>query len=41
MAKKVKLNHQESEEMMPIIREFNKISGAIASLLGQSGIKRT
>ena len=35
MAKKVKLNHQESEEMMPIIREFNKISGAIAGLLGQ------
>ena len=35
MAKKVKLNHQESEEMMPIIREFNNISGAIAGLLGQ------
>jgi uncharacterized protein (DUF2141 family) len=34
MSKKVKLTYKESEEILPIIREFNKIAGAMASLLG-------
>jgi hypothetical protein len=33
--KNVKLNKGESENLMPIIREFNKIAGAINALLGQ------
>lgn len=33
--KKVKLNKKESENLMPIIREFNKISNAVNALLGQ------
>ncbi|RAP24638.1 hypothetical protein DID73_01525 [Candidatus Marinamargulisbacteria bacterium SCGC AG-343-K17] len=33
--KKVKLNKGESENLMPIIREFNKIAGAVNALLGQ------
>ena len=33
--KKVKLSKNESENIMPIIREFNKIAGAVSSLLGQ------
>lgn len=36
MAKKrVQLNTSESENLMPIIREFNKIAGAVNALLGQ------
>lgn len=33
--KKVKLNKKESEDLMPVIREFNKIAKAVNSLLGQ------
>ena len=33
--KKVKLNQTESEQLMPIIREFNKIAKAVNSLIGQ------
>ena len=33
--KKVKLNQNESDNLMPIIREFNKIAGAVSALLGQ------
>ena len=33
--KKVKLNQQESENLMPIIREFNKITSAVNALLGK------
>ena len=33
--KKVKLSKSESEKILPIVREFNKIAGALNSLLGQ------
>ena len=33
--KKVKLNKNESENLMPVIREFNKIASAVNALLGQ------
>ena len=33
--RKVQLNKQESENIMPIIREFNKITGAVIGLLGR------
>ena len=33
--KTVKLNQEESEKLMPIIREFNKITRAVNALLGQ------
>ena len=33
--KKVKLSAKESESMMPIVREFNKIANAVTALIGQ------
>jgi len=33
--KNIKLNQGESENLMPIIREFNKIASAVNALLGQ------
>ena len=33
--KKVKLNKNESENLLPIIREFNKIAGALNGLLSR------
>ena len=33
--KKLKLSNNESENLMQIIREFNKIAGAVSGLIGQ------
>ena len=33
MTKKVSLNERESEKILPIIREFNKITAAVSALM--------
>ena len=33
--KKVKLSKNETDNLMPIIREFNKIAGAVSGLMGK------
>tara|TARA_Y200000002_G_C22201970_1_gene463713 strand:- start:85 stop:393 length:309 start_codon:yes stop_codon:yes gene_type:complete len=33
--KKQKLNKKESEDILPIVREFNKIASAVNSIMGQ------
>ncbi|MEK9726921.1 MAG: hypothetical protein VW397_02310 [Candidatus Margulisiibacteriota bacterium] len=33
--KKIKLSKKESENLMPVIREFNKIANAVNALLGK------